>query len=132
MKYTVVISVCNVLLRKQQTLLPYCWRMFIRSVTNSEYKDLRFSGQPVTKFLFGENLPQVLKELYLTNKLGSRPINKLSYPRNRGYAKNKGYYKQNSFLGRGRSNPNHEPWKQRRKHQKRQCKIKWQVLNLCY
>ena len=53
------------------------------------------SSQPVTEFLFGDNLPQVAKELVLTNKLGSRTINKPSYSRNRGYAGNKGYYKQN-------------------------------------
>ena len=76
---------------------------------NTEYKDLYSSSQPVAEFFFGENLPQVVKELNLANKLGSRPINKLSYSRNRGYAGNKGYYKQNSFLGRGRSNPNPEP-----------------------
>ena len=58
-------------------------RVFIRSVINSEYKDLCSSSQSVTKFLFGGNLPQVVKELNLTNELGSRPINKHSYSRNR-------------------------------------------------
>ena len=94
-------------------------RVFIRSVINSEYKDLCWSSQPVTGFLFGDNLPQVVKELNLTNKLGSRSINKHSYSKDKSYAENKGYYKQNSFLWRGRSNPNHEPWKQGRKIQKR-------------
>ena len=84
-------------------------RVFIRSVINSEYKDLYSSSQPVTEFFFGDNLSQVVKDMNLANKLGSRPINKLSHSRNTGYAGNKGYYKQNSFLGRGRSNPNHEP-----------------------
>ena len=93
-------------------------RVFIRSVINSEYTDLCSSSQPVTEFLVGDNLPQVVKELNLTNKLGSRPINKHSYSRNRSYAGNKGYYKQNSFLGRGRSNSDHEPWKQGQKYQK--------------
>ena len=35
------------------------------------------------------------------------------------FAGNKAYCKQNSFLGRGRSNPNHESWKQGQKYQKR-------------
>ena len=69
--------------------------MFIRGIINSEYKHLCSCSQPVTEFLFGDNLPQVAKELVLTNKLGSRTINKPSYSRNRGYAGNKGYYKQN-------------------------------------
>ena len=69
------------------------WKVFIRSVINSEYKDLCSSSQPVTEFLFGEDLPQAVKELNLTNKLGYRPINKLSYSINRGYAGKKGYYK---------------------------------------
>ena len=77
--------------------------MFIRSVINSELKDLRPSSQPVTEFLFGDNLSHVIKELNLTNKLGCRPINKHSYSRNRSYARSKGYYKQNSFLGRARA-----------------------------
>ena len=94
-------------------------RVFIRSVINSEYKDLCSSSEPVTEFLFRDNLPQVVKELDLANRLGSRPINKHSYSRSRIYAGNKGKCKQNSFLGRGRSNPNHEPWKQGRKYQKR-------------
>ena len=64
-------------------------RVFIRSVINSEYKDLYSNSQPVTKFLFGDNLSQVIKELNLTNKLGSRPINKHSYSRNKSYAGNK-------------------------------------------
>ena len=54
-------------------------RVFIRSVINSEYKVLCSSSQPVTKFLFADNLPQVVKDLNLTNKLGSRPISKFSY-----------------------------------------------------
>ena len=86
-------------------------RAFIRSVINSEYKDLCSSSQPVIEFLFGDNLPQVTKELNLTNKFGSRPINRHCYSRNRIYAGSKGYYKQNSFLGTGRLNSNHEPWK---------------------
>ena len=77
--------------------------MFIRSVINSELKDLCPSSQPVTEFLFGDNLSHVIKELNLTNKLGCRPINKHSYSRNRSYARSKGYYKQNSFLGRARA-----------------------------
>ena len=32
-------------------------RVFIRSVINSEYKDLCSSSQPVTGFLFGDNFP---------------------------------------------------------------------------
>ena len=67
-------------------------RVFIRSVINSEYKDLRSSSQPVTEFLFGDNLPQVVKELNLANKLGSRLINKHSYSRSRSYPGNKEYY----------------------------------------
>ena len=74
-------------------------------------------NQPVTEFSFKENLPQVVKELNLTNKLGSRPINKHIYSRNRGYAGNKGYYKQISFSGRC-SNPNQQPCKQGQKYQK--------------
>ena len=34
-----------------------------RSVLNSEYKDLCSNCQPVTDFLFGDNLPQLFKEL---------------------------------------------------------------------
>ena len=64
--------------------------------------------QLVNQFLFGDNLPLVVKELNLTNKFGSRPVNKDSYSRNRSYAGNKGYHKQNSFLGRDRSNSNQE------------------------
>ena len=62
-------------------------RVFIRSIINSEYKDLYSNSQPVTEFLFGDNLSQVIKELNLTNKLGSRPINKHSYSRNKSYAR---------------------------------------------
>ena len=51
-------------------------RVFIRSVINGEYRDLCSSSQSVTEFLFGNNLPHVVKELNLTNKFGSRPINK--------------------------------------------------------
>ena len=54
-------------------------RVFVRSVINSEYKDLCSSSQPVTKFVFADNLPQVVKDLNLTNKLGPRPISKFSY-----------------------------------------------------
>ena len=72
--------------------------MFIRSVINREHKGLGSSSQPVTDFLFGQNLPQVVKELNLTNKLGSRPINKHSYSRNKSYAGNKGYYKKYLFF----------------------------------
>ena len=36
-------------------------RVFIRSVINSEYKDLSSSSQPVTEVLFGDNFPQVVK-----------------------------------------------------------------------
>ena len=39
-----------------QALNELC--LFIRSVTNSEYKDLCSSSQPVTEILFGENLPK--------------------------------------------------------------------------
>ena len=38
------------------------------------------------------------QRINLTNKLGSRPINKHSYSRNRSYAGNKEYYKQSSFF----------------------------------
>ena len=107
------------ILRQASHELSLKRRVFIRSVINSEYKDLCSSSEPVTEFLFRDNLPQVVKELDLANRLGSRPINKHSYSRNRIYAGNKGKCKQNSFLGRGRSNPNHEPWKQGRKYQKR-------------
>ena len=85
---------------------------------NLVYKDLCSSTQSVKEFLYGDDLSQVVKELNLTNKLGFRPINKYSYSRNRSYG-NKGYYKQNSLLGRGQSNPYHEPWKQGRKYEKR-------------
>ena len=66
---------------------------------NTKTCDLCLSSLPVTEFLFEYNLPQVVKELNLTKKRGSRPINKYSYSRNRSYAGNKGYYKQNSFYG---------------------------------
>ena len=36
-------------------------RVFIRNVINSEFKDLCSSSQPVTEFLFGDNLTQVVK-----------------------------------------------------------------------
>ena len=39
------------------------WRVFVKSVINSEYKDLQSSGQAVTEFLFGENLSHVAKDL---------------------------------------------------------------------
>ena len=74
--------------------------VFKRSVINSEYKDLCSRNQPVSEFLLGHNLPQVVKELDLTNKLGSRPKNKYSYFRNKSHG-NKGHHKQSSSLGRG-------------------------------
>ena len=115
MKYTVVISVWKVLLKKQQILLPYCltWtlsdslrrRVFIRSVKiNSEFKDLCSSSQAVTEFLFGDNLLQVAKELNLTNKLGSRPINKHSYSRNITLCWKQRILQTKLFIGRDRPN----------------------------
>ena len=74
--------------------------VFKRSVINSEYKDLCSRNQPVPEFLLGHNLPQGVKELDLTNKLGSRPKNKYSYFRNKSHG-NKRYHKQSSSLGRG-------------------------------
>ena len=84
-------------------------RVFIRNVTNIEYKD----------FEYKENYSQVVKKLNMTNKLGFITISKHSYSRNRRHAGNKVYYKQNSFLGRDRSNPNQELWKEGRIYQKR-------------
>lgn len=89
-------------------------RVFIRSVLNSEYKVVK---QSTSNNFFGENLPQVVKELSLKKKLGSRPVIKYYYSRNRLYGI-KGYYKQNCFLRRGPPNPDHEPWKQGRKYQR--------------
>ena len=79
-------SVYKVLLREQQILLPYWVKAHMKSLRNEKCssetvntKDFKCSSsQPVTEFLFGDNFPQVVKELNLTNKLGSRPINKQS------------------------------------------------------
>ena len=76
-------------------------RTFIRNVINSDYKDVCSSTQPITENLFGDDLPKMIKEVNLTNKLQKKP--------QRRYILDKSYrYKpyqqpsQNSFLGRGR------------------------------
>ena len=86
-------------------------RVFIESVLNNDYKNLCSSAQPITEFLFGDDLPKQVKGLNLTNKIGNKFISKPNY-KSRNYHSNnyersvrsRPYYKRNSFLGRGRGN----------------------------
>jgi len=95
-------------------------RVFIRSVINPEYKDLCSISQPVTTYLFGDDLPKLVKELNLTNKLSNKG-NK--YKSNKPYEfKNyraRPYYKRSSFLGRGRGNLPNQQWRQQTKQYQR-------------
>lgn len=89
-------------------------RIFIRSVIKPEYKDLCATTQPITEFLFGDDLPKLVKGLNLTNKLGT----KYSTHKNNSYDKSQSRYrpyKRNAnFLGRGRGNL---PYKSSNNHQ---------------
>ena len=62
--------------------LPLKRRFFIRRVISYENKGLSSTSKPVTEFLFEQDLPQVITELILTNKLDSRLINKYNRFRN--------------------------------------------------
>ena len=102
----------KVLLREQQILLPYWVKAHMKSLRNEKCssetvntKDFKCSSsQPVTEFLFGDNFPQVVKELNLTNKLGSRPINKHSYSRNIMLCWKQRILQTKLFIGRDQPN----------------------------
>ena len=76
-------------------------RVFIRGVINPQYKDLCASTQPITEHLFGDDLPKLVKELNLTNRIGRHQrVNKKPYDRQ--YQSRTNRNTNNSFLGRGR------------------------------
>ena len=83
-------------------------RVFIRSVINTEFKDLCSTSHPVTENLFGDDLPKVGKELKLTNTLGNKFSRKNYNNGNKNYDRKFNRYRpynntrKNSFLGQGR------------------------------
>ena len=84
-------------------------RLFVRSVLKDEYKDLTSITSETSELLFGDNLPQKIKDLNLRNKLkhkpsysysnkGGKPYSRPTYSR---YASSNSQQNR-SFLGRGR------------------------------
>jgi len=76
-------------------------------VINSDYKDLCSPNQPITEHLFGDDLPKIIKEVNLTNKLQKKAPRRFSNERQTYRFKPYNGFcnkKNNSFLGQGRGN----------------------------
>jgi len=78
-------------------------RTFIRGVIHPQYKDLCSTTQPITKKLFGDDLPKLVKGLNLTNKIGKYRPRQKPYDRYQRVQMSNTLHK-NPFLGQGRGN----------------------------
>jgi len=77
-------------------------RIFIRGNINPQYKDLCAQSQPITSKLFGDDLPKLVKELNLTNKISNKYAKSSTTKSYDKPQRGQNYNRRNSFLGRGR------------------------------
>lgn len=96
-------------------------RHFIRSVISPEYKDLCSPSQPMTDKLFGDDLPKLINELNITNKISNKNKNKAGTMKENYRYKpyNTNNNRRVSFLAQGRGNlPQRSvTWKKGQQHQ---------------
>ena len=97
-----------------------CRRELIRPDLNDKYKQLCSSQTPISKLLFGDDLPKAVKEISETNKVSRR----VSYPKHGTYSKHgsnplkrHGSYpnRQQHFLYTGQSQRRKPPSKFRKR-----------------
>ena len=87
-------------------------RSFVRSLLKSEYRSLCSSSRKATEWLFGDNIPQEINNISLTNKVSSktRSFNTNSSNRKAVPSKRHSPYLRNSpFLVRSRTSDYHHP-----------------------